>query len=169
MRSNGATELAPTRYEIMTYLIQLSDEVKPLPSVRNYCSGARMFVLTFSRSVPGFNTYPLTLVRMWIENNGLLPKTWPIGSAAPPRRNQLAEIRFFMPINKNGLTLVATLLIGYLTLLRHSYRLEFLPLLWEHRSYQSHTTGVTRTYVHRKRWRVYHACPSNTSSNLMTS
>ena len=62
MKNHNVNILKPSQYEIMSYLLKLSDELKSPSSVLNYCSSARTFVKAFSGSTAGFDTYAVGLV-----------------------------------------------------------------------------------------------------------
>ena len=67
MKNHDANILKPSQYEIMSYLLKLSDKLKSPASVLNYCSGARTFVKAISGSTAGFDSYAVGLPRKGVQ------------------------------------------------------------------------------------------------------
>ena len=124
MREHDANAFAPSQYQIISYLLELTDNLKSPTSVLNYLSGARTFVRAFGGSVAGFDTYPVSLARRGVQR-----LSHHVPALAPPLTPQdiKAVVRFFSSIGDNGLTLTAALLLGYFTLLRQSNLLSVSP------------------------------------------
>ena len=133
MKNHNANILKPSLYEIMSYLLELSVELKSPLSVLNYCSDGRTFVKAINGSTAGFDTYAVGLVRKCLQ---CLSNHMP--TVAPPLMPQDVQvaIRFFRTVGTNSLPIIAVLLISYFTLLRQSNILTIIS----HEYLQSHHT-----------------------------
>ena len=64
-----ANPFNPTQYQVLSYLIHLTDELIAPTLIMNYCSGARTFVRAFRGCAKAFNTYPVAPLKRGIRRS----------------------------------------------------------------------------------------------------
>ena len=115
MASLGANPLRLSQYTLMTYVLHLQTKLKSPSAVMNYISGTRTWVFASDELALAFDMYLMKLMKC-----GTTRMSSHVPAQAPPLlsidvRN---AIWFYSTIGLNPHELVASLLIGYFTLLR---------------------------------------------------
>ena len=117
MTKYSSDPLRPNQYVLLNYIMHLSDKLASPSVVLNYISGARTWVLAAEGFAPTFDTYLVKLLK-----RGLTQTSNHIPARAPPLLPMDVQnmIRYYATIGRNRQVLVATLLLGYFTLLCQS-------------------------------------------------
>ena len=114
MASLSANPLRLSQYTLMTYVLHLQTKFKSPSAMMNYISGACTWVLTSDGLALAFDTYFMKRDMQRMSSH--------VPAQAPPLLPIVVynAIQFYSTIGPNHHVLVASLLIGYFTLLRQS-------------------------------------------------
>ena len=117
MNRHDADITAPTQYDILSYIMYLSDSLASPGAALNYLSGARTWVRMVNGATNGFDSYSVALMKRGIQRNS----AHRVIQAPPLAPADIKNVVIFMrSAGPNGLVLTAAILIGYFTLIRQS-------------------------------------------------
>ena len=117
MNEHEADPMKPTQYDLLSYMMHLSDSLSSPGAVLNYISGARTWVRTMSGDTASFDMYSVALMKKGIQRSSKH-----VSVQAPPLTPYDVKtiVRYLESAGDNGLALTAGILIAYFTLLRQS-------------------------------------------------
>lgn len=124
MRRHQVAPLAPTQYDVLSYVLHLSETLATPGAALNYLSGARTLLRTFGAATTAFDTYPVALAKRGVQR----ASTHQAGRAPPLTPTDIKNIvSYLQSAGPNARVLTASLLIAYFTLMRQSNLLASSP------------------------------------------